>query len=552
VRAGEFISFFLARRAARSVALAHHRKRRADRLGSRASGGRASIAEPRVPSYNFIMPGWVLVVALASALVLGGVGVPALPTEVDPATALDGPIPLIARQVFDTLVQYTEGGSDIEPGLATQWSVSRDGLVWSFRLRPGVSFHDGTTLSAQHVVDSMLREIRPDFPGASAVSVLLRGTPGVIREVRARDARTVEIALAQPYAPLLTVLAHPVFSIVRAATGGANPWQGTGPFAITEIAPGRIVLDARPASGGRQPRLYRIVFVEADDAQAESALGAQQLDVYFPSGAPPRAAGAVSIPGWRIGYLALQTEKEPFKRVKARQAVAMALDPARLAPVLGQLATPLQGFLPPGLWARRDGPPVMEANPDRARQLLWQAGLGAGASATLVVSDAGGGLDRPNLAEVIRTSLVAAGLTITVRSEPAETALGLMRAGDHSMALAETRAEAGDPHFLLYPISTSEGATQSAPIFNFSFYRNRRLDDLLIRASQLAFRPERERLYVRAQALLAEEVPWIPLYVRLHWAVVRPEVKGLRLHPSGNPRLDRVWLETSTPVPAAN
>ncbi|PYO51731.1 MAG: hypothetical protein DMD83_27165, partial [Candidatus Rokuibacteriota bacterium] len=85
---------------------------------------------------------------------------------------------------------------------------------------------------------------------------------------------------------------------------------------------------------------------------------------------------------------------------------------------------------------------------------------------------------------------------------------------------------------------------------NFSFYRNSRLDDLLIRASQLFFRPERERLYVRAQAVLAEELPWIPIYVRLHWAVARPEVRDLRLHPSGSPRLDRVWLE-SQPTPPA-
>ena len=78
---------------------------------------------------------------------------------------------------------------------------------------------------------------------------------------------------------------------------------------------------------------------------------------------------------------------------------------------------------------------------------------------------------------------------------------------------------------------------------NYSFYRNTRLDDLLIRASQLSFRPERDRLYLRAQAILAEDMPWLPIYTRLHWVVARPEVKGLRLHPSGSPRLDRVWLE---------
>ena len=66
---------------------------------------------------------------------------------------------------------------------------------------------------------------------------------------------------------------------------------------------------------------------------------------------------------------------------------------------------------------------------------------------------------------------------------------------------------------------------------------------LLIRASQVSFRPERQRLYGRAQAMLAEEVPWVPLYVRLHWAATRMAVRNLRLHPSGNPRFDRVWID---------
>jgi peptide/nickel transport system substrate-binding protein len=78
---------------------------------------------------------------------------------------------------------------------------------------------------------------------------------------------------------------------------------------------------------------------------------------------------------------------------------------------------------------------------------------------------------------------------------------------------------------------------------NYSFFRNARLDDVLIRASQLAFRPERQRLYQRAQAMLAEDLPWLPLYVRLVWAVARPDVRGLRLHPTGYHRLTTVGIE---------
>jgi peptide/nickel transport system substrate-binding protein len=530
---------------------------------------RLDIADGRVPSYNnFMLPAAVQRLALMAVLIVssplpgfaqGGtlrVGLPSLPAELDPATALEGSVPLIARQVFDTLVQYTDGG-DVEPALAAQWSVSKDGLVWSFRLRSGVTFHDGTPLLAQHVVDSLQREIFPGHAQAPAgdglVAKLLRGLPGVVREVRAKDPRTVEVVLAQPYAPLLTVLAHPAFSVVLSATreGAANRWQGTGPFSITEIGPGRIVLDAAPGHWGRRPRLARIVFIESiDEAQAEVALSAQSLDVLFPAGAPQQLNGALSIPSWRIGYLALQTEKEPFKRVKARRALATALDPAQIASVLGRAAAPLGAFLPRGVWGRRDGPPLMGADPERAKRLLAEARVAPGAPVPLLVGDGGGHIDQPKLAEAIRASLGAAGFAVTVQAESREAALSQMQAGEHQIALAEARVEAGDPHFLLYPLSSSEGATKGVSAVNFSFYRNPRLDDVLVRASQLSFRPERGRLYSRAQALLAEELPWIPIYVRLHWAVARPEVKDLRLHPCGCPRLDRVWLDSQPLQPA--
>src|SRR4029453_7157605 len=143
----------------------------------------------------------------------------------------------------------------------------------------------------------------------------------------------------------------------------------------------------------------------------------------------------------------------------------------------------------------------------------------------------------------IRASLAAADFAVAVQPESIETAQTLLRAGEHVLALVEERAEAGDPHFLLYPLSATEGAAKGPGASNFSFYRNHRLDDLLIRASQLSFKPERQKLYMRAQAVLAEDLPWIPIYVRLHWAVVRPEVGNLRLHASGNHRLDGVAVE---------
>src|SRR5262249_38744758 len=145
---------------------------------------------------------------------------------------------------------------------------------------------------------------------------LLRGAPGVIKDILTPDPRTVQINLLLPYAPLLTVLAHPVFSIVQPTTG-ATRWVGTGPFAFGEQGAGRLVLDANAAYGAAPPRSPRVVLVEApDQGKAEADLDARSLDLLLPAGTPLRMQGALSLPSWRIGYLAIHTEKDPWRRRK--------------------------------------------------------------------------------------------------------------------------------------------------------------------------------------------------------------------------------------------
>src|SRR5437870_1325930 len=112
------------------------------------------------------------------------IGAPGVPAVLDPGAALEGATPLIARQVFDTLVAWREGSTDIEPALATHWNASRDGLVWSFTLREGVKFHDGSPLTALDVAVSFERQLRPDAQGGDRVwPALLRGFPGVVKEI---------------------------------------------------------------------------------------------------------------------------------------------------------------------------------------------------------------------------------------------------------------------------------------------------------------------------------------------------------------------------------
>jgi len=486
------------------------------------------------------------------------VGAPGVPSALEPGAALEGTSPLIARQVFDTLVAWREGSTEIEPALATRWNASRDGLVWSFDLREGVKFHDGSPLTAREVAASFERQLKPDALGANRTwPALLRGSPGVIKEVRAPNSRTVEIVLVQPYAPLLTVLAHPGLSIAKpsSAPDGAGRLIGTGPYRVVDASVGRLALEAMPGYWAGPPKSERLVFldVSADD-QAESELDSRSLDIWFPAGPPRRAEGALSAPGTRIGYLAFQTEKEPFSQRTLRKAVAAAIDPAILGQTLDRAAVPLQSFLPPGMWGRREGSPILGGSRTTVKALVKESRWPKESKPTFLVPAEMAPLNLPKLAETIQLLLSSDVLPLNIQVEPEGTMRSLLQAGAFDMALTEATVAGGDPHLLLYPLSTSEAAVRGPRTMNFSFYRNQRLDDVLIRASQLSFRSERQRLYLRGQAMLAEELPWLPIYVRLQWAVARSDVKGLRLHPSGIHRLDTVSLEIPpalAPAPGA-
>src|SRR5919109_371074 len=424
------------------------------------------------------------------------IGVVGLPAQLDPTAALEGAGPLVARHVFDTLVMFRDGSTEVDPALATRWNVSRDGMTWTFWLREGARFHDGTPITGPEVAASFQRQMAADAPGA-VWPALLRGRPGVVKEVRAVDARTIQFVLLQPYAPLLTVLAHPGFGIAR---GAGDRLVGTGQYRVVDVGPGRMALEAVPGYWGGPPRTERIVFLEvASDDNAEAEFDARSLDIWFPPGPPRRMSGALSTPGLRVGYVAFQTEKEPFSRKKIRHAVAAALDPAVIGVALESAAVPMQSFLPPGVWGRREGSPLLGGTRAQVRSLLADGGWPKGHRSTMLVPDETAPLNFPRLAATLEAALGAADIPIQVRTGSLEAVRAALQAGDHDMAVVEASVLGGDPHLFLFPLSTSEGAAKGPRALNYSFYRNPRVDDVLVRASQLSSRPERARLYQRVQ-----------------------------------------------------
>src|SRR5438445_324621 len=227
----------------------------------------------------------------------------------------------------------------------------------------------------------------------------------------------------------------------------------------------------------------------------------------------------------------------------ARHALAAALAPVVIGVALERAAVPLQSFLPPGMWARREGSPVLGGSRRAVKTLLAEGGWSEGLRPTLLVPSEASPVNLAKVAEAIRAALAAQSIHLALRLEPPDAARAILQRGDHDLALLEAPVTGGDPHLFLFPLSTSEAAVKGPRALNFSFYRNPQLDGLLVRASQLTFRSERQRLYQRAQVLLAQELPWLPIYVRLNWALTREGVRGLRLQPTGFHHFDTVTIE---------
>jgi peptide/nickel transport system substrate-binding protein len=518
----------------------------APRSGSCLGGGRARWLPALITAALIIGP------APAGADGELRVGLPHLPAILDPASAATASDRIVFPLVFESMIRAGEH-ADFEPSLAARWSVSRDGLTWTFRLRPDARFHDGSPVTPRLVAASLARHLAPlpaDHPMAKAPlpawAQVFRGPGAVVREIRVEEPGAVQVHLKHPFSPLLAVLAQPALAIGLPQNDAEVPFLGTGPYRVVERLPGRLVLET---VSGDAPRAARIRFLEVgDDATGIGGLRpGGSLDLYFPRNPPAWAGLGLQVlagPTRRVGGLALRSDEGRLSDRALRRAVQAALDPKLVDPTLGPWAEPRWTLMPPAAGsaspARR--PPH---DPALARRLVTQAAL-ADPVLRLLVPDSRSGPDVSRLVEAVRISLAVAGLTVRVRTEAADAYERALRNAETELALAEAAWEVSDPHFALWPLLASAAATRGSGT-NVAFFRSPTMDALLLRGSQVAFRPERARVYQRIQALVAEEVPYIPLYARREWALARPAVRGLRLEPDGGHRLERVWVEGPRP-----
>lgn len=483
------------------------------------------------------------------------VGRPSDAISLDPARPTDNESAEVLTQIYETLVRYQPGTTDVEGGLAVSWQTDATGTVWTFALRDGVRFHDGTRFDADAVVFSFERQRDPGHPFHTGQFNYWENAFKNILRVEKVDDLTVRFHIATRYAPFLANLTMFPVSIVspRAVVRWGDDFDehpvGTGPFFVERWDRGeRIVLGRFRDYWGPPPTVERLVFEVVPDARqrlVDLESGAIDLAVAI----LPEELQFVDLhpnltlyrpPTNNVTYLAMNCLHPPFDDVRVRRAVNLAINKSPIVRLAYQgLAIPADGPLPPTQWGHLVGPGVSRYAPDDARRLLAEAEADGRIAMDRTYSLYVPATPRPYLpnpervARVIQTNLYAVGLRTEVVMQPFEAHNADTEHGRHDLALAGWVGDNGDPDNYLYLLFDKDN-TVPGRAANIAFYRDDTVSRLLREAQTTEDRGARERLYAEVQRRLAADAPWAPLAHSQVAIAATDDLDGIVVNASGH------------------
>ncbi|CAM3701761.1 ABC transporter substrate-binding protein [Ectopseudomonas alcaliphila] len=477
-----------------------------------------------------------------------------------------------AETLFERLVAFAPGSTEIVPALAQSWEISDDGLSYTFTLREGVKFHankdftPSRTFNADDVLWSFQRQLDPahswhqlslrGFPYAEAM-----GLAHLIERIEKLDEHRVRFVLKHPEAPFLANLAMGFASIYSAeyaehllATNKPerlnNAPIGTGPFVFERYAKdAQVRFRGNPDYWDGAPKVERLILAitpEPNVRQQRLKAGDCQIALYpRPVDIPALKADSklqvMELDSLLTAYIGINTRHPPLDDVRVRQALNLAFDKA--AYIRAQYgegnATPAVAPYPATLWGHDPALTDWPHDPERARQLLAEAGHADG-FALSIWTRPGGGPTNPNPgigAQMLQADLAAIGIRSDIRVFEWGELIKRAKNGEHDLVFMGWAGDNGDPDNFLTP-NLSCAAAESGE--NQAGWCDKAFDTLIAQARREPEQNKRAALYRQALAIFHEQAPWIALAHPKQFAALRKGVEGFVLSPMGSNNYSRV------------
>ena len=453
--------------------------------------------------------------------------------------------------IYDSLIRYKPGTVEVEPGLAQSWDISADGLTYTFHLRKGIKYHDGSPFNAPALIQNLDRQFNKNSPiyvyNTGAVENYRDFTYGAMESYRAIDDDTVELKMKTPSAALLASLAmvwNGVVSPTAAAKYGndfRNHPVGTGPFIFKEWRQrDQVVLDANPDYWKGKPKIDHLVFKEYPDAQA-ALLALKRGEVHImgdvASSVIPAIRGDTNLtlltqPGLAVNGMAMPNDIAPFNDKRVRQALNYAVDKNAINKALYQgLATQLVSPLPQAQWGFDKTLTGYPYDPAKAKQLLAEAGVKPGLQVELLAYSSPRGYNPagPDLAVALQGYFQKVGIEAQIRKLDMGAFLATVRSGKYQgLFLSGFSGDNGDPDNFLDSLFHS----RRIPVGDTSHYKNPEVEKLLDEAARVPDMAKRIALYKTIQHQIMDDAPWVFVNSVLQVRAARKEVKGFQLNPT--------------------
>lgn len=469
----------------------------------------------------------------------------------DPSITTDATSNRVSTTIFKGLVEQGMD-SNVIPAIAEKWSLSEDGLVWTFELRNDVKFHDGTLLEAEDVKKTLKHILRGRhsymFDMIKGAKSFIEGKNKEIEGVKILSPHKLQIELSHPHIPFLRNLAVPCGGIIK-DTG--NGLIGAGPYKLKKWHKDDIILlESFNEYFGEKPFFDEIHFsVCRDNKKAIEGFLDKKFDILrvpttddYEKIIQKKEKEEINIKNfliYDIYYIGINVRAHgPLQNKLVRQALNYSINRDEyIEKIAKNRGTPAKGIFPPNFSTYNDSLSGYSYNPEKAKSLLKQAGFPDGLPGKYQIDIRDSDIAIKG-AEIIKNYSREIGIELTINTIPWEQLLEKESTGKSLLFALGWSNDNGDPDSFLYPLFHSKNWGEKG---NTTFYRNKDVDELLDEAAALTDHYKREEIYKKVESIIIDDAPWIFLYHSKHSVASQLNIRGYSKNPLGTERLEDTW-----------